>query len=84
MKTKQEQDNELYHVALFSIPQTARKLGVHPDTALREITNGKLRAEWRGKRMKCSQAAIDDYIEKQKVAVAGDEDDYKYDVMTLK
>lgn len=81
---KNDKDKELYHSARFSIPQTARKLGVGPDTALKEIKEGKLQAEWRGKRMKCSQAAIDEYIRNQIVGAAEDKDNYDYDIMTLK
>lgn len=75
---KHEEDDELYHSARFSIPQAARQLGVGPDTALREIKAGKLQAELRGKRMKCSQAAIDDYIDNQKVAASGEKETYVF------
>lgn len=70
---KQDKEDVLYNAAMHSIPQTAKILGMGADLTLREIRDGKLKAEWRGKRMKCSQAAIDEYIEKQKVRAAEDE-----------
>lgn len=70
---KHDKDDVVYCSARFSIPQTALKLGVGPDLVRSEIDSGKLKAEWRGKRRKCSQSAIDEYIESQKVVAVGEE-----------
>jgi len=75
---KQEKNGPLYHSARYSIPQTASLLGIGTDLVRSEIESGKLKAEWRGKRMKCSQAAIDEYIESQRVKKPKEESDFSF------
>ncbi len=50
---------------LFSVEETARKLGLSRDLLLRELEDGKITACWRGKRRKFTQRDIDGYIKRQ-------------------
>ena len=51
---------------LFSIAQTAKKLGgISRNIVMKEINEGKLKACRRGKRMFCTQAQINEYKKNQ-------------------
>ncbi len=65
-------------VKLFSIAQTARKLGgISRNIVLKEIDRGHLKACYRGDRMYCSNKNIEEYERKHEIDNSVLEIDYK-------
>lgn len=52
---------------LFNVDETAKKLGMSRDILLKELDEGKIKGNRRGKRIKFTQADIDEYKENQRV-----------------
>ncbi len=51
---------------LYNLRETAKKLGgISRNTIMMEINEGKLKACWRGKRMFCTLAQINEYKDNQ-------------------
>ena len=45
---------------LFNVEETARKLGISRDVLLKELDDGNIKGNRRGKRIKFTQADIDE------------------------
>lgn len=52
---------------LFNIEETTNKLGMSRDVLLKELDDGKIKGNRRGKRIKFSQTDIDEYRESQRI-----------------
>lgn len=51
----------------FNVDETAKKLGMSRDILLKELEEGKIKGNRRGKRIKFTQADIDEYKESQRI-----------------
>ncbi len=51
----------------FNVDETAKKLGMSRDILLKELEEGKIKGNRRGKRIKFTQADIDEYKENQRI-----------------
>jgi excisionase family DNA binding protein len=56
---------------LFNVEETARKLGMSRDILLKELDDGNIKGNRRGKRIKFSQADIDEYKKNQRIDKSG-------------
>ena len=56
---------------LFNVEETARKLGMSRDILLKELDDGKIKGNRRGKRIKFTQADIDEYKGSQRIDKSG-------------
>ncbi len=52
---------------LFNVEETAKELGMSRDVLIKELDDGKIKGNRRGKRIKFSQADIDEYRESQRI-----------------
>ena len=52
---------------LFNVDETAAKLGMSRDILLKELDDGKIKGNRRGKRIKFTQADIDEYKMSQRI-----------------
>ena len=52
---------------LFNVDETAAKLGMSRDILLKELDGGKIKGNRRGKRIKFTQADIDEYKMSQRI-----------------
>lgn len=52
---------------LFNVYETSRKLGISRDVLLKELDDGNIKGNRRGKRIKFSQTDIDEYVECQRI-----------------
>ncbi len=52
---------------LFNVDETAAKLGMSRDILLKELDDGKIKGNRRGKRIKFTQADIDEYKMNQRI-----------------
>jgi excisionase family DNA binding protein len=52
---------------LFNVDETAKKLGMSRDILIKELECGKIKGNMRGKRIKFTQADIDEYKESQRI-----------------
>ncbi len=51
----------------FNVDETAKKLGMSRDILIKELEEGKIKGNRRGKRIKFTQADIDEYKESQRI-----------------
>lgn len=51
----------------FNVDETAKKLGMSRDILIKELEEGKIKGNRRGKRIKFTQADIDEYKENQRI-----------------
>ena len=51
----------------FNVDETAKKLGMSRDILLKELEEGKIKGNRRGKRIKFTQSDIDEYKESQRI-----------------
>lgn len=56
---------------LFNVEETARKLGISRDVLLKELDDGNIKGNRRGKRIKFTQEDIDEYKESQRIDKSG-------------
>ncbi len=52
---------------LFNAEETAKKLGMSRDVLLKELDDGMIKGNRRGRRIKFSQVDIDEYRESQRI-----------------
>ncbi len=52
---------------LFNVEETAKKLGMSRDVLLKELDDGMIKGNRRGRRIKFSQVDIDEYRESQRI-----------------
>ena len=63
---------------IFSTKQTSEKLGISSDVLLRELRDGKIKGNWRGKRIKFTQADIHGYKRDQVIDNSEESEPYVF------
>lgn len=63
---------------IFSTKQTSEKLGISSDVLLRELRDGKIKGNWRGKRIKFTQTDIDEYKRNQVIDNSEESEPYVF------